>query len=70
MTTEKNIISSRLFSQANGTNKYKVYWEGDWSEEELINHCDGGAYNYGGRVDCMEEIGEGTYRGIVCVYYD
>ena len=67
----KRIIDfSGRISQGNGTSKYQVTWEGDWTEEELINFCDGGSYNYGGRIEGEKENEDGTKSGIVCVYYD
>ena len=69
--TEKRIISnSGRIEYGWGTSKYRLEWAGDWTVEELVNYCDGGSGNYGGRIDDFRQTENGTYKGTVCVYYD
>lgn len=62
-------VSSRFIS-GYGTSKYIAEWQGDWTVEELVNYVDNSTGNYGGRIENLMYLPEGTYKGIVCVYYD
>lgn len=72
---DKKIISNSgrlIFESGNGTHKYDVVWQGDWSIKELIDYCDGGKANFGGRVENIKpvDIKQNIYEGRVNVYYD
>lgn len=66
----KVMKSSSCFYSQHGTKKYTCEWMGEWTAEELINWCDGGSGNYGGRIDNFQDLGNENYKGIVVVYYD
>ena len=72
---EKKIISNTgrlIYEDGCGTHKYDVTWQGDWSAKELIDYCNGGSSNFGGRIDNLQvkDLENKIFEGRVCVYYD
>lgn len=67
---DKNIKIEGQHCTGVGTTKYWCEWTGEWTAEELVDFCDGGSYNFGGRIDNKRKTEDGKYKGIVCVYYD
>ncbi len=67
---DKKITIEGQYCTGVGTTKYWCEWTGEWEEKDLVDFCDGGSYNFGGRIDGKRKLENGNYKGIVCVYYD
>jgi len=79
----RRILNTDLFFHACGTKKYKVKYQGEWSDMDLITAIDNGKYNnpteddlkighYGGWVKRFTNVPDedGTLYAEVHVYYD
>lgn len=73
----RKILSARCYESGNGTHKYDVEFEGEWSDMDLMTAIDNGKYDnpsekdltishYGG---CVKRFSDNK-SAIVHVYYD
>ena len=45
-------------------------WSANCTAEDLVNYCDNGTGNYGGRLENVKENEDGTKTGKVVIYFD
>jgi len=50
--------------------KARCTWSPNCGVQELVNYCDNGTGNYGGRVENVRQNEDGTETGTVVIYFD
>lgn len=68
---DKKIKILDYFANAGyGCHKARCTYTNNCTIEELVNYCDGGTGNYGGRIENEITNEDGTSTGTVVIYFD
>lgn len=67
---DKFIRIDEFLGSGYANHQARCTWSPNCTTEDLVNYCDNGTGNYGGRLEHVRTNEDGTESGTVVVYFD